>query len=316
MLRWLFFDNHKFTSYFATLRFMKSFMPTAPDPAVMKFLSGRVEGAWGIVEKHLARSAAQRFQPARRRAAAGEILLSVRLCRRTDERTGRQAVIAGRTCAVHTRVMTRAASILFPASLALFAMATRADEPVIGGPCQGCEAVFVGKPATLSSVARIAPAGEQGEPMRVTGVVTAPDGVPRANVVVYAYQTNAAGIYPPPARSLGRWPDRHGKLRGWALTDGEGRYTFETIRPGSYPSQSVSQHIHMHVIEPDCATYYIDNIQFTDDPLLTENERRHQADARAGSGLATPVKDASGTWQVTRDIRLGKNIPGYTCGQK
>jgi glutathione S-transferase len=53
VLRWLFFDNHKFTSYFATLRFMKSFGATEPDPAVMKFLSSRVDNAFGIVEKHL-----------------------------------------------------------------------------------------------------------------------------------------------------------------------------------------------------------------------------------------------------------------------
>jgi len=53
VLRWMFFDNHKFTSYLATLRFMKSFSPTAPDPGVMKFLAGRVDNAFGIVEKHL-----------------------------------------------------------------------------------------------------------------------------------------------------------------------------------------------------------------------------------------------------------------------
>jgi glutathione S-transferase len=54
VLRWLFFDNHKFTSYFATYRFMKAFAPTAPDPAVMAFLRTRIDGAWGIVDKHLA----------------------------------------------------------------------------------------------------------------------------------------------------------------------------------------------------------------------------------------------------------------------
>jgi glutathione S-transferase len=53
VMRWLFFDNHKFTSYFATLRFLKSFMATEPDPAVMKFLRGRVDNAFGIAEKHL-----------------------------------------------------------------------------------------------------------------------------------------------------------------------------------------------------------------------------------------------------------------------
>ncbi|MGZ5272212.1 MAG: glutathione S-transferase family protein [Ramlibacter sp.] len=54
VLRWLLFDNHKFTSYFATYRFMKAFGPAAPDPAVMAWLRGRLDNAFGIVEKHLA----------------------------------------------------------------------------------------------------------------------------------------------------------------------------------------------------------------------------------------------------------------------
>lgn len=53
VLRWLFFDNHKFTSYFATYRFMKAFGTSAPDPAVSKWLLGRMDNAFGIVEKHL-----------------------------------------------------------------------------------------------------------------------------------------------------------------------------------------------------------------------------------------------------------------------
>lgn len=54
VLRWLFFDNHKFTSHFATMRFMKSFMPTPPDPAVMAFLRGRLDASFAIIDKHLA----------------------------------------------------------------------------------------------------------------------------------------------------------------------------------------------------------------------------------------------------------------------
>jgi glutathione S-transferase len=50
VLRWMFFDNHKFTSYFATLRFLKAFGAAAPDPALMKFFSARVDNAFGIVE--------------------------------------------------------------------------------------------------------------------------------------------------------------------------------------------------------------------------------------------------------------------------
>ena len=55
-LRWILFDNHKFTGYFATYRFMKSFLPTAPDPNVLAFLKGRFDSALGIVEKHLGKS--------------------------------------------------------------------------------------------------------------------------------------------------------------------------------------------------------------------------------------------------------------------
>jgi glutathione S-transferase len=54
VLRWILFDNHKFTSYFASYRFMKAFGPTAPDPAVMAWLRGRLDNAFGIVDKQLA----------------------------------------------------------------------------------------------------------------------------------------------------------------------------------------------------------------------------------------------------------------------
>ena len=53
VLRWLLFDNHKFTSYFATYRFLKAFGPKAPEPVVMAWLKARVDAAFAIAEKHL-----------------------------------------------------------------------------------------------------------------------------------------------------------------------------------------------------------------------------------------------------------------------
>ena len=47
------FDNHKFTSYYATLRWLVGIQKSG-EPAVIEFLRGRVLGAFGIVEKHLA----------------------------------------------------------------------------------------------------------------------------------------------------------------------------------------------------------------------------------------------------------------------
>src|SRR4029077_7815831 len=52
ILRWLLWDNHKLTSYTATYRFMRTFTK-APDEGVMKFLRGRAESAWGMLDAHL-----------------------------------------------------------------------------------------------------------------------------------------------------------------------------------------------------------------------------------------------------------------------
>jgi glutathione S-transferase len=56
VLRWVLFDNHKFTSYLATYRFLKAFAQPAPDPKVVEFLKGRFDAAAAIVDKHLAGS--------------------------------------------------------------------------------------------------------------------------------------------------------------------------------------------------------------------------------------------------------------------
>lgn len=182
-----------------------------------------------------------------------------------------------------------------------------ANEPIAGGPCEGCEAVFVGRPETLASSARIAPAGEPGEPLVLKGTVRHADGTVAPGVIVYAYHTNAAGIYP---RAEGRDATRHGRLRGFALTGAKGEYRFDTIRPGSYPNSDNPQHIHMHVIEPGRCTYWIDDVHFTDDPLL-KAEDRTAPPGRGGSGITEPVKQASGAWHVRRDIVLGAGIRDY-----
>jgi glutathione S-transferase len=53
ILRWLLWDNHKLTSYIATLRYFLQFAKD-PDPGTVAFLRGRMTGALGILDKHLA----------------------------------------------------------------------------------------------------------------------------------------------------------------------------------------------------------------------------------------------------------------------
>ena len=216
----------------------------------------------------------------------------------------------------------RAALSLFALSITLWATlagtslaqntpAAHLREPIIGGPCEGCEGVFEGLPTVLSSATRLAPSGERGQPMIIDGIVRDTRGNAVRGIVVYAYHTDANGIYRPGTAAPGESARRHGVLRGWAVTDSVGHYRFITIRPGHYPNGKAPEHVHMHVIEPRCCTYWIDSINFTDDSILSAAERQMSERGRGGSGLTTPTRDQNGTWHVTRDIRLGYGVPGY-----
>lgn len=52
VLRWLFWDNHKLSSYMATYRFLRTFTPS-PDAQVLAFLRKRLDDSLGISERHL-----------------------------------------------------------------------------------------------------------------------------------------------------------------------------------------------------------------------------------------------------------------------
>lgn len=182
--------------------------------------------------------------------------------------------------------------------------------PPVGGGCDGCEVMSVDMPAALSAESRIAPEGQPGEPLVVEGRVFRSDGkTPASGVIVYAYHTDATGHYPP-ARSRDGRSVRHGQLRGWARTGADGRYVFRTIRPAPYPGRTMPAHVHIQIREPGLGEYYIDDVVFTDDPLVTP-QWRARAENRGGSGIVTPTRDAAGVWHARRDIVLGRNIPNH-----
>jgi glutathione S-transferase len=52
LLRWLLFDNHKFTSYTATYRFLRAFVKDANADVKAEFRK-RAEGAWSVLNAHL-----------------------------------------------------------------------------------------------------------------------------------------------------------------------------------------------------------------------------------------------------------------------
>jgi protocatechuate 3,4-dioxygenase beta subunit len=169
--------------------------------------------------------------------------------------------------------------------------------------CEGCEAIYEHSHADLGWSTVIAPPGEPGDRMVLVGRVVRTDGeTPAPGVIVYAYHTNAGGVYPTRGGEQA-WARRHGYLRGWAKTDADGNYRFETIRPGGYPGRSDPAHVHMIIKEPNRQEYWIDEINFDDDPRVTDRVRA-AAQNRGGSGIIHPVRDANGVWQVRRDIVL------------
>ncbi len=169
--------------------------------------------------------------------------------------------------------------------------------------CEGCEAIHERSFDDLSWRTTIPPEGEPGEPLVLTGRVLEPDGrTPATGVVIYAYHTNAQGVYATRGDERG-WARRHGYLRGWIESGTEGRYQFTTIRPAPYPTRSGPAHIHLVVKERDRQEYWIDSVVFEDDPRV-DARYRAEHDGRGGSGIIQLTKDESGTWRGRRDIVL------------
>ena len=181
----------------------------------------------------------------------------------------------------------------------------------IGGRCETCELIYVDMPQSINAVDTSAAWQDgTGEKLIVTGTVYKSDKkTPAPNIILYYWQTDNKGEY---ADKPGLNPKarRHGYIRGWVKTDKQGKYTIYTIRPASYPNGRNPQHIHMLVKEPQLPNeYYIDDILFEDDPMLTE-QVKNQLEKKGGSGLISPVMQ-DGVQRVNRDIILGMNISGY-----
>lgn len=144
--------------------------------------------------------------------------------------------------------------------------------------------------------------------MVISGVVYQSDGKkPAPNVIIYYYHTNSAGLY---AQSKGQIQGkRHGEIRGWVKTNSKGEYKIFTSVPAAYPRERIPAHVHMVVKEPGLNEYYIDEIQFDDDPFLTTAERKKNP-GRGGSGVII-TDEERGVIFVERNITLGLHIPDY-----
>jgi protocatechuate 3,4-dioxygenase beta subunit len=112
-----------------------------------------------------------------------------------------------------------------------------------------------------------------GERIIVSGRVLDEDSRPLTNTVVEIWQANAAGRYRHDVDQHDAPLDPNFTGSGQAITDGEGRYRFITIRPGEYPWRNHynawrAAHIHFSVFGPAFATRLVTQMYFPGDPLM------------------------------------------------
>lgn len=189
------------------------------------------------------------------------------------------------------------------------------SEIKVGGPCEGCEAVYE-CPVLFKALSEFAWLPDWNEnssrKIAINGIVYQADGkTPAPNVVIYLYHTDQKGVYPLKGDEKG-WAKRHGYLRAWMKTNEKGEYKFWTLRPAAYPGRNEPAHIHAIIKEPGKTPYWIDDFLFDNDPLLTEAVRK-KLENRGGNGILKFYDASSGKspYKSERHIYLGKNIPDY-----
>ena len=173
--------------------------------------------------------------------------------------------------------------------------------------CEWCGAMDA--PPNPPSRIVIPPKGEPGESLVISGTVYKEDGkTPASGILIYAYHTNAAGIYPKRTPDTGRPQWRHGYLRGWMRTGKDGRYEFRTIKPGAYPGRTDPAHIHFTVSGTNYPEYP-GGFLFAGDPRLTA-EIRARNDAIVATPSTRPAvvltlrRDEQGVLHGAHDIKL------------
>ena len=161
-------------------------------------------------------------------------------------------------------------------------------------------------PATASSSTVVVGREEPGDRLVVTGVVLdGRTGRPLADVSLYVFHTDITGRYVP---GSGRDSDENARLHGVMRTDAEGRYRFETIRPGGYPQGGAPAHVHYVVTKPGYGPRMFE-LWFDDDAILAAWRKAGRPDVPAGyppdAVEVRPVtRDSAGVWHATRDLKL------------
>ena len=123
-------------------------------------------------------------------------------------------------------------------------------------------------------------AGEQteGERIRVEGRVLDGEGQPINDALIEIWQANANGRYNHPEDTQDKPLDQGFKGFGRAPTDADGKYWFETVKPGSVPGPGnalQAPHLNVTVFARGMLLHAVTRIYFSDesanqiDPVLS-----------------------------------------------
>ena len=141
---------------------------------------------------------------------------------------------------------------------------------------------------------------EPGEPLIISGTIFSHDGrKPLEGINLFVYQTDATGHY-----STTGGDHRFTRIHGLMRTNAEGRYEFRTIKPAPYPNRRDPAHIHAYVSGAEYPEYWIDNYLFTDDPFITEEQRKKDEALGTFASILKLERGTDGVLRGRRDIRV------------
>lgn len=154
-------------------------------------------------------------------------------------------------------------------------------------------------PADVSWKTVLSKDSDKGEKMIISGTVIESDGkTPAPNVLIYLYHTDIYGYYGKSGEH------KHGRYRGWLLTDAKGRYEFQTIKPAPYPENRFAAHIHTTITTKNLKEDWIDNYLFEGDKLISARERQEAGKKGGFNPILTLDKGKNDIWYGVRNIQI------------
>ena len=143
------------------------------------------------------------------------------------------------------------------------------------------------KPTELTSFAKMVADDEPGTRLLIKGRVVDPNGNAAEGVIVHAYHRDNNGLdFGHNDKELTTW-----RIQGWAVTDLQGRFTFDTIKAAPDYMGREGGHIHFTTISEEYGKQWALKAYFSDDKSLTAQQKSLSQKA----GEFGPIRDIETT---------------------